>query len=225
LTWFDRSGRALGRLGDPGLFAGVLRFSPDGNQIAATRIDVARDLWLFDVNTGTSRRTTFNSLGGLAAQWSPDSRTILFTGDSASALYRKDAAGGVPDQRLASWNANDYALTDRSRDGQSILNDRNTLETRADIWVVPVTPDGHLDTNAQPRPYLRTPVNESSGRFFPEPNPHWVAYQSDENGRYEVYVQAFPTPRGPHRISANGGWDPKWAPVARSCSISRLTAR
>jgi hypothetical protein len=57
---------------------------------------------------------------------------------------------------------------------------------------------------------LRTPVNESTARFFPEPNPRWVAYQSDENGRDEIYAQAFPTPQGPHRISTNGGTRPTW---------------
>jgi hypothetical protein len=51
-----------------------------------------------------------------------------------------------------------------------------------DIWVVPVTSDGQLAPDAQPRPYLRTPVNELAARFSPEPNPRWVAYQSDQSG-------------------------------------------
>jgi dipeptidyl aminopeptidase/acylaminoacyl peptidase len=212
MTWFERSGKTVGTLGEPGLFFVNARFSHDGKHVAASRIDVARDLWLFDVERGTSRRTTFDSLGGLAAQWSPDGRTILFMGNNTTALYRKDASGGTPDERLASWDGNDYILTDWSRDGRSVLNNRITQDTKADIWVVPVTPDGHLDASAQPRPYLRTPVNESTARFFPEPNPRWVAYQSDENGRDEIYAQAFPAPQGPHRISTNGGTRPTWGP-------------
>jgi dipeptidyl aminopeptidase/acylaminoacyl peptidase len=210
LTWFERSGKASGTLGDPGLFSGV-RFSPNGKLVAATRIETVRDLWLLDVERGTSRRTTFNSMGGFASQWSPDGKTILFIGENTTALYRRDATGGAPDQRLATWEPRNFVLTDWSRDGRSVLNDRFTPDTRTDIWVVPVTPDGHLDPNAQPRPYLRTPVSESAGRFSPEPNPHWVAYQSDENGRNEIYVQSFPTPWGPHRISTDGGTDPQWS--------------
>jgi WD40 repeat protein/predicted Ser/Thr protein kinase len=209
LTWFERLGKTLGTLGDSGVFYAV-RFSPDGKQVAVAG-GTGRDLRLLDVERGTSRRMTFTSLGGIAPQWSPDGKTMLFIGENATALYRKDATGAVPDVRLAPWEPRNFVLTDWSRDGRSALNDRFAPDTRTDIWVVPVTPDGHLDPNAQPQPYLRTPVSESAGRFSPEPNPRWVAYQSDDSGRYEVYVQAFPKPRGPHRISANGGTDPQWS--------------
>jgi eukaryotic-like serine/threonine-protein kinase len=49
----------------------------------------------------------------------------------------------------------------------------------------------------------------------PETSPHWVAYQSDESGRYEIYLQAFPEPRGATRISTGGGQFPEWAPSGR----------
>ena len=132
-------------------------------------------------------------------------------------LYRKDPTGIEADQRLASLLSYDflYTLTDWSRDGGSLLNTRRTAKTQKDIWVLPVTPDGHLEANAQPTPYLSTPVNEGAGRFLPEPNPRWIAYQSDESGRDEVYVQSFPEPRGPHRISTNGGVAPQWASDGR----------
>jgi hypothetical protein len=93
--------------------------------------------------------------------------------------------------------------------------DTRTVGTQDDIWVVPVTPDGHLREGVQPKPYLRTPLNEAAGRFSPEPNPRWIAYQSDESGHDEVYVQSFPEPRGPHRISTNGARAPKWSPNGR----------
>jgi Tol biopolymer transport system component len=214
LTWFDRTGKQLGKLGEPGQYMSV-RFSPDGKQIATTRTEVGRELWLIDVEHGSSRRTTFDSRGGFFPQWAPDGRGILFIGDTTTALYHKDPSGVAPDERLASWLPEDFTLTDWSRDGRSILNTRHTVETQNDIWVVPVTPDGHLSGDGQPRPYLRTPVNEAGGRFSPEPNPRWIAYQSDESGRDEVYVQSFPEPHGPHRISTNGGTDPQWGPGGR----------
>jgi eukaryotic-like serine/threonine-protein kinase len=161
----------------------------------------------------------------LTNAWSPDGRTIVSMGDNGTALYRKDATGATPDQRLAPWSPKDYFLTDWSRDGRFILNTRNTVETQADIWVVPMTPDGHLTANAQPRPYLRTPVNESAGRFLPELNPRWIAYQSDENGRDEIYVQSFPEPHGPHRISANGGRAPQWGPGGRELFYESLDGK
>jgi hypothetical protein len=54
-----------------------------------------------------------------------------------------------------------------------------------------------------------------SGRFSPEPNPRWVAYESDESGRFEVYIDAFPEPRNPVRISTGGGRHPEWGPDGR----------
>jgi hypothetical protein len=53
------------------------------------------------------------------------------------------------------------------------------------------------------------------GRFSPERPPHWVAYQSDETGKYEVYIQAFPEPRGKFQISTNGGQYPQWGAAGR----------
>ena len=65
------------------------------------------------------------------------------------------------------------------------------------------------------RPYLRTPFSEAWGRFAPEKNPRWIAYQSDESGRYEVYVDTFPERRRKTPISVGGGWYPAWGPGGR----------
>jgi hypothetical protein len=55
--------------------------------------------------------------------------------------------------------------------------------------------------------------NESWGRFSPEPVPHWVAYQSDESGQNEVYVDSFPNRRRAVRISTGGGTYPQWGSI------------
>jgi hypothetical protein len=128
-------------------------------------------------------------------------------------LFRKDATGAAPGQRLAPFPL--FNLTDWSRDGRFVLNTLITVETRDDIWVLPVTADGRLAPDVPQTPYLRTPDSESGGRFSPEPTPRWVAYQSNESGRAEVYVQSFPEPRGPHRISTDGGTAPQWGPDGR----------
>jgi len=61
-----------------------------------------------------------------------------------------------------------------------------------------------------PKLYLGTRYDEFWARFSPEASPHWVAYESDESGTAEVYVQAFPEPRGARRISTAGGRYPQW---------------
>lgn len=73
-----------------------------------------------------------------------------------------------------------------------------------------MTPEGKPALGAQPRPYLRTPFDERWGRFSPEAPPCWVAYLSDKTGRDQVYIAAFPEPRGKFRISPEGGLYPQW---------------
>jgi serine/threonine-protein kinase len=69
---------------------------------------------------------------------------------------------------------------------------------------------------------LGTPANENWGRFSPEPSPRWVAYQSDESGRQEIYIAAFPEPRGKFRISPRGGNYPAWGPDGRELYYESL---
>jgi hypothetical protein len=79
-----------------------------------------------------------------------------------------------------------------------------------DLWIPTMTPEGGVATDARPQPYLRTPYNESRSRFSPEHTPHWVAYQSDESGQFEVYIDAFPQSHDRKRISTGGGTYPQW---------------
>ena len=70
------------------------------------------------------------------------------------------------------------------------------------MWVLPLSGD------KKPFPFLKTPFEEREGQFSPDGN--WIAYQSNESGRFEIYVQPFPAPGGKFQISANGGAQPRW---------------
>ena len=113
-------------------------------------------------------------------------------------------------EQRVSQSANNQFASDWSRDGRWVLYWEITPGTQRDLWVLPTTPDGKPAPGATPRPYLRTPADESWGRFSPEAPPRWVAYQSNETGRWEVYISAFPEPRGATRISTGGGQYPQW---------------
>jgi hypothetical protein len=78
-----------------------------------------------------------------------------------------------------------------------------------------VTAQGTPAPDGAPKLFLRTPFNESQGRFSPESPPRWVAYQSDVTGRYEVYIQAFPEARGKFQISTGGGRYAQWGAGGR----------
>jgi len=213
-AWFNRAGRRLGVVGEPGEYMYV-RVSPDGLRAVSIRAKPGgRDLWLLDADRGVaSRLTSTPGFKGFPV-WSPDSRTILFGSGAPYNLFRKAVAGGGDEQRVIPSSYFQYP-NDWSRDGRFLLYTEIGAGTGTDLWILPVSADGKPAPDAKPRPYLRTQFNERVGRFSPEPAPRWVAYESDESGRPEIYVDTFPEARNKVRISAGGGESPEWSPDGR----------
>ena len=210
LTWFDRTGRRLSTLGEPGEYENF-SISPDGTRVAAARAKQGgADLWLLDTERGVASRLTDLPGNNNYPIWAPKSGAIVFR--SVSSLVRKQTTGPGDIERLTASTDNQYP-TDWSLDGKLVLYYERAPSTGNDLWVQPVNPDGKPE--AKPRPYLRTQFNEVTGRFSPEPKPRWVAYQSDESGRPEIYIDSFPEPRSPVRISTAGGRFPEWNPNGR----------
>jgi Tol biopolymer transport system component/predicted Ser/Thr protein kinase len=211
-TWFDRAGKRLGIVGDSGEYQ-TFRLSPDGRRLLAARARPGgRDLWLLDADRGVA--SLFTSTPGIKnySAWSSDGRTIIFASGSPFNLFREAAVGGGDEQRLIK-SARYQFPTDWSRDGRFVLYTELGTGTGYDLWILPVTPEGKVAPDAKATPYLRTQFNERLGRFSPESEPRWVAYGSDESGRPEIYVDAFPEPRNKVQISTGGGDFPEWSPV------------
>ncbi len=214
LTWLDRAGKRLGVVGEP-LEYGTARISPDGRRVVASHGKPGgRDLWLLETDRGVTNRFTSTPGPKAYSVWSPDGHTIVFASGSPYNLFRKAAAGGADEQRVIPSSNFQYP-SDWSRDGRFLLYNEITSGMGTDLWVLPVSLDGRPAPDAKPRPYLCTQFNERLGRFSPEPAPLWVAYQSDESGRYEIYVDAFPETRNRVRISTGGGQYPEWSPDGR----------
>src|SRR5262249_16512656 len=208
-NWVDRTGKVLSSVGEPGRTF-MFRLSPDERQVVEQPL---RDLnlWLFEATRGFPKLFTSGPSGQRTHPiWSPDGRTILFgLAGPGSVIYRK-AASGTGAEEPAIQRSGFAQATDWSGDGRWIVDYEVDPKNRFDLWIVPVTPDGKLRQDDKPKPYTRTPFNERFGRFSPEANPRWVAYQSDESGQNEIYVDHFPEPRGKIRISASGGTFPEW---------------
>jgi Tol biopolymer transport system component/tRNA A-37 threonylcarbamoyl transferase component Bud32 len=209
LTWFDRAGTLLKPVGEESVYNYPFRLAPDGHRAVAT-LDRpgGNDLWLLDLERGFASRFTSASASNIFPVWSPDARMILFT-PAALRLFRKDAGGSSEEQRVIEGSNQQYA-DDWSRDGRFLIYHEVAPGTQRDLWTLPFTPEGKVPANAKPVPYLRTEFNENNARFSPEPSPRWVAYQSDETGRYEIYIQSFPEPRDKFQISTGGGQYPEW---------------
>ena len=215
-VWMDRTGRPLEVLSEPERY-GAFRLSPDGKRLVAVRGQGAgrTDIWLMDLERHMlslfSPAPPGPSFFG-SVLWSNDNRFVLF--NKGGVIYRKDIRSSSEGERIAEWR-NFSRLCDWSHDGRFILYEGLDPETNRDLWVVPVTPDGRLAEGAQPRPYLRGPFPEWQGRFSPEPNPRWVAYQSNETGRNEIYITSFPDARRRLQVTSGGGRFPQWGPDGR----------
>jgi serine/threonine protein kinase/Tol biopolymer transport system component len=214
LKWFDRAGRPLGTVGEPDV-DGLLNpeLSPDGKRVAFERtVGANRDVWISDIASGLRARFTSDPAIDRLPIWAPDGSQIVFdsfrsptTPTSPSAdreqLYEKTSNGAGTEQLL--FSSDQVKLpTDWSRDGRFILFKSVNPRTNYDLWALPLTGD------RQPFPIVNTNFEERDGRFSPDAR--WIAYSSNESGRFDVYVQAFPRPGGRSLISPSGGGQPRW---------------
>jgi len=210
LVWFDRSGKAIGALGDKAGY-GDLELASDGKRGAVSLLDRTRrtrDIWLFDIARGLRTRFTFDSAEESASVWSPDGDRVVFNTNRKGHfdLYQKASSGSGAEQELLVDTRDKYPI-DWSPDGRFILFGVGaTGATAYDLWVLPLFGD------RKPFPFLQTPFGEVSGRFSPDGR--WIVYASDESGRSDVYVAPFTgrggTPGSKWQISTAGGTQPRW---------------
>jgi len=212
LIWTDRHGQRLHPIGEPGNY-GPARISSDGRSVVAQKLEPggSADLWIINSDTGVPRRLTSDARLDSTPIWSPDGRTVVFS--DTRELYRMSVAGSGGQALLLS-GTNLRLDTDWSQDGSTIFYYERFSATKSDLGTLSVTADGKLKEGTGPRPYLSSPADEALARFSPEPNPRWAAYQSEESGKSEVYIDTFPERSGVVRVSTGGGIYPTWGPIS-----------
>jgi eukaryotic-like serine/threonine-protein kinase len=204
--WIDRNGKTSSEFGDrPIELASFL--SPDGKRIAFDSYDLQSrniDLWIYDLAKGLSTRLTFDPMTDRNAVWSPDGNTIVFSSNRKGHydIYQKKADGTGTEEPLLVSDI-EKGSTDWSRDGRYVLLSVNGKPgTKWDLWILPMFGD------KKPFPFLETEYSEWAGAFSPDTR--WIAYQSDESGRYEIYVRPFQGTEGKWQVSTAGGLGPYW---------------
>ena len=201
LLWVDRSGKEGDTVGDRGDIHNPA-LSPNGDRLAYDLGDPRSgkgDVWVRDLRRGVSSRFTFGKDGAFAPLWSSDARRVVYT--VVIDLYEKAAEGLGEETPLVKSDELKFA-SDWSRDGRYMAFCSQGKETAWDIWVLPMFGD------KKPVPFLKTRFSELLPAFSPDGR--FLAYQSNESGRGEVYVQSFPGPGGKWQISTAGGLEPHW---------------
>jgi len=201
--WFDRAGHEIEKVGDPDADdAFSPRLSPDGRRIAYYRtVDGNADIWTLTVEQGMLGRFTSGSVNELNPIWSSDGKHIVYganrTGVFDIVQKNTDGSGG---EQLLFKSAVNKAPLDMSPDGRFLLYRTLDSKTSFDIWALPVT--------GKPFPVAQSRFAEREAAFSPDGR--WVAYQSDESGRFEIYVQEFPAATNRMQLSSNGGTQARW---------------
>jgi Tol biopolymer transport system component len=200
LTWFDRGGRSVREVGEPGWFNN-LRLSPDGGKVAIDETDSDGenvDVWIHDATTGAKRRFTFTPSLDQAPVWSPDGKQIIYSSNQGLGwkLYRKNSDGASPEDAVAGFDSILASAWDWSPDGDNVL-----VRKLNQLWVLSLK-DRSL------KPLFESSWTIKNARF--SPNGRWIAYASNESGKMEVYVAPFPPGSGKWQVSSSGGQEPVW---------------
>ena len=216
LRWYDRRGKNLGAVGPPGNYTQP-RISPDGSRVLFSRPDEQtgnRDLWYMESSRGIAARLTTDPANDWFGVWSPDGRGIVFASDRGRgprlALYLKTSMEpGAEEMLLFGVSPQERTLDeatpfDWSRDGKSVLFVKGALAAGAELWVLPMTEKG------PPAVYLESTFLKQKPRFSPDGK--WIAYASNESGRFEVNIRTYGGGPAGNRIqvSRNGGDFPTW---------------
>jgi Tol biopolymer transport system component len=209
LLWLDRGGKPLGSVGEPAVFFSP-RLSPDGRRVAAEVFDPARnssEIWLYNADGGGATKFVFGLGNQTNPVWSADGKRVAFSSDRKAKGIRPDIwlkpVDGGAEQTLLE-NPDNNIVEDWSQDGRFLSVQVIPAQGKRtnQLWVLDVAGGGKTTA------FATGGSSSADSRFSPDG--HWLAYDSDESGRAEVYVQTFPGPGGRWQISAAGGTNPRW---------------
>jgi eukaryotic-like serine/threonine-protein kinase len=199
--WFDRKGNEVGVVGKPDVYSNV-SLAPNGKSVAVDKTDMDSlntDVWTYELQRETVKRMTFVSAYNVVPIWSPDSAQLVFASNRQfinQNLYLKNSDGAQEEKNIVHVDVDDMFPSDWSRDGKYILYTRST-----DLWFATLP-------EMKSSLFLKAAAALRNGQFSPDGK--WVAYASNETGKWEIYVTSFPEGRGRWQVSTGGGEQPRW---------------
>ncbi len=227
LTWFDREGRVLERIGPPGDYLNV-SIAPSGSRVFydRTRAGIGTfDVWSWDLARGVETAITTEPETEIGALELPDGKSLVYSARRRGApeLYFRPLAGGT-ERRLTDAQA--FQRTqDLSPDGKTLAYIERSPSGNFDVWMLPLSPPG------KPVPFLRSAFDKREVRFSPDGR--YLAFISNESGQAEAYVTTFPGPGERSRLSPDGARLLQWgqdsslyfvSPAGRMISLPIKTA-
>jgi Tol biopolymer transport system component len=173
--------------------------------------DQERDIWTWHLTGQTLTRLTFDPLPDIFPLWSPDGLRIIFASGNTSTtnLYSRAADGTGAVERLTK-SPNGQIPNAITSDGTQILFREVAPTTGSDLMQMSLPPTSPSSKVGEPTPLLQTKFSERSAELAP--GGQWLAYDSNESGRPEIYVRPFPNVDGGRwQVSTGGGRTPLWS--------------
>ena len=195
-----RSGQAQVLL-DQRLFIGGFRISPDGGRLAVGISDGQIDIWMVDLQTRALSRFTLGAGSKIFPVWSPDGSRLYYTLSPGGVVTR--AADGSDAETTITANA--MFATSVAPDGKTLFGRAITAGASFDVVALDLAQKSLSSVAA-------SAANESAPAISPDGR--YVAYQSDESGSMEVFVQGYPT-GSKWQVTAQGGNEPRWTKGGR----------
>jgi serine/threonine-protein kinase len=212
--WLDVTGAQEPLQTRPGVYL-YPRLSPDGKRIAMVISEGgSQDVWVYDMQRDTMTRLTFGGAAYVNPLWSPDGRFVV-VGSIGNGLFSVRADGASRPQPLMQGNKIQFP-TSFTPDGTRLAFFE--IEGTPQVWTVPIENDRATLKAGTPTRYLSTQFVDLNATFSPDGR--WLAYESNDAGRREVYVRAFPAPASGQgsrwQVSNNGGTSPVWSQDGRN---------
>jgi len=195
--WLDRKGHAE-QLQFPAEAYGTFELSPDGKHLAIGVQNTKWEVWIFDLLRGSRSKLTMEGNNSRPV-WTPDGRSVTFSSERAGAFYIfMQAADGSGETKQLTKSDTYQSPSSWSPDGKLL-----TFYELGDIYLL------SMNEESKRRSFASTRFAEVQSAFSPDGR--LIAYTSDEQGQYDVYVQPYPTTSEKWRISTEGGEEPVWS--------------
>ena len=206
LAWYGRDGKTAAPAIATGYFYGSM-LSPDGSHaLVPTQSEdgSASDVWSYDLARGTKTRLSSGPGYKNTVAWQADGKAVFFStalGDVWQVYRIKSDGTGAPEAVLKSESEPEHPES-ACRDGRYLAYSRGNPPDKTSLWILPLAGD------RKPFPLLQSQASTRESAFSPDCN--WVAYSSNESGRFEVFLTHFPDATRKYLVSTDGGRNPHW---------------
>jgi dipeptidyl aminopeptidase/acylaminoacyl peptidase len=201
VAWLDRQGTLTPAIPAERRHTDM-KLSPDGLRLALTIDNENRDVWVYEFARGIFGRVTTGAASEFNPRWMPNGLRLLFASERpVFQIFMKPPIATAPDEPVVTENFDAQPMA-VSPDGKYLVYTVSNPPMRTDVWIRP------MDGEGKARALLASKYDETDAALSPDGK--WIAYSSDESGRPEAYIQAFPEPTERWQVSTNGAIGLRW---------------